>query len=265
MPTRRKPKVPRSRKKKKVSTRRITYTPTPPQWSGRTPGQGIALRDAPRIPQRRELTAQEMASLYPALVGKRPELLSQLARRGVTYYTDPLLGQRQGAVGTYDPSSGEITVGLGQGAYVAAHEVAHAALSVSPINPFRFITDPRYRAAKSADIVHRGGPLGTALGAYLWAGSREGGPSPSERLGGAQYQSEVFAMGAGGAEAYMDLPVDYSVANQLYGGTFDPFALRTFEGRQVYGQPGKTGIGYPYPSQLSPYSPTAQSKWKTYR
>ena len=45
---------------------------------------------------RRELTAQEMAGVYPGLVAKRPELLNRLSKRGVTYYIDPLLGQKEG-------------------------------------------------------------------------------------------------------------------------------------------------------------------------
>ena len=198
-----------------------------------------ALLNAPRRPQRRELTAQEMGSLYPQLVSKRPELLNRLAKRGVTYYTDPLLERDVGAAGTYSPSSREVTVQLGQSIGVAGHEITHAALSTGPINPVRFLTDRRYRAARSADLIIGGGLVGTALALYLAAGSR---PDPTGfrsalRVSGAGYQSEVFAMGAGGAEGYMDLPVDYSLANQLFGGTFDPFALRTFGGREIFGTP----------------------------
>ena len=197
------------------------------------------LLNAPRSPQRRELTAQEMGSLYPQLISKRPELLNRLARRGVTFYTDPFLERDVGAAGTYSPWNKEATVQLGQSIGVAGHEIVHADLATGPVNPIRFITDSRYRAAKSAGLITSGGLAGTALGLYLAAGSR---PDPTGfrsalRVQQAGYQSEVFAMGAGGAEAYMDLPVDYSTANRLFGGTFDPFALRTFGGRDIYGTP----------------------------
>ena len=177
----------------------------------------IASRYAPRIPQRRELTAQEMGSLYPQLVSKRPELLNRLAKRGVTYYTDPLI-TRTGAAGTYSPSSKEVTVETGQGVGVAAHEIVHAYQATSWINPVRFLVDKRYRAARSSDLVMAGD---TAIGKVLQLALVAAGGDPAARVGKASYQSEVFAMGAYGTFAYPDLPVDYTEANYLFGGSFE--------------------------------------------
>jgi hypothetical protein len=165
-----------------------------------------------------------MGGLYPGLVSKRPELLKRLSKRGVTYYIDPLLAQRAGMGGAWSPSTKEITVQSGAKTLVAAHEVTHAALSTSSINPARFLTDKRYRAARSADIVIGGGLVGTALALFLAAASRKE-PNPmgevARRVAAASYQSEVFAMGAGGAGVYPGLPVDYYDANRLFGGSFD--------------------------------------------
>ncbi len=172
---------------------------------------------------RRKLTPQQMGELYPGLVSKRPELLNRLAERGVTFYTDPLLEQRENMGGKWSPSTKEVTVQSGAEALVAGHEVTHAALSTSPINPARFLTDKRYRAARSADIVVGGGIVGTALALYLAAAHRNAPEGEvARRVWSASYQSEVFAMGAGGAGAYPELPVDYSEAKRLFGGTFDP-------------------------------------------
>ena len=197
---------------------------TPPQWYGRTPPERsrlereIASRDAPRIPQRRELTAQEMGSLYPQLISKRPELLNRLAKRGVTFYTDPLLGRDVGAAGTYTPATKETVVQLGQGIGVAAHEIVHAYQATSWVNPARFLLDKRYRAARSSDLVLSGD---TPIGQFLRIALSAAGGDVAGRVERASYQSEVFAMGAYGEFVYPDLPVDYTEANYLFGGSFE--------------------------------------------
>ena len=181
-------------------------------------GREIASRYAPRIPQRRELTAQEMGSLYPQLVSKRPELLNRLAKRGVTYYTDPLLGRDASAAGTYTTATKEVAVELGQGIGVAAHEIVHAYQATSWINPARFLLDKRYRAARSSDLVISGD---TPIGQFLRIALSAAGGDVAGRVERASYQSEVFAMGAYGTFAYPDLPVDYTEARYLFGGSFE--------------------------------------------
>ena len=187
-----------------------------------TPAKLAAYREresrvAPRFPQRRELTAQEMGSLYPQLISKRPELLNRLAKRGVTYYTDPLLA-RTGKAGVYAPYSKEVTVELGQGIGVAAHEIVHAYQATSWVNPVRFLVDKRYRAARSSDLVISGE---TPIGQFLRIALSAAGGDVAGRVGKASYQSEVFAMGAYGTFAYPDLPVDYTEARHLFGGSFE--------------------------------------------
>ncbi len=161
-----------------------------------------------------------MGSLYPQLISKRPELLKRLAKRGVTYYTDPLLVQRAAAAGTYAPYSKEVTVQLGQGIGVAAHETVHAYQATSWVNPVRFLVDKRYRAARSSDLAIMGN---TPIGQFLRLALAGAGGDVAERVGRAGRQSEVFAIGAYGRGAYPDLPVDYTEARYLFGGSFEGF------------------------------------------
>jgi hypothetical protein len=155
-----------------------------------------------------------MGSLYPGLISKRPELLNRLAKRGVTYYTDP--ASKYG--GVYSPKERTVTIQPGMPVAVAGHEIVHADLDISPINTARFLLDKGYRAAKASDLVIGGRTAsGWALRLYLLAA----GGNINERVAKASYQGEIFAMGAGGAGAYPDLPVDYYDANRLFGGSFD--------------------------------------------
>ena len=150
-----------------------------------------------------------MANKYPELVAKRPELLERLAKRGVTYHVDPKLKERTGYGGEYDRAAKAVTIQSGSEAGVAAHELVHADLSASKLDVSRFLTDNSYRASRWVDIAIEGNLL---VGAYFLA------------FGGAQkanLQSEVFAMGAYGSEAYSDLQVDYRDANRLFGGSFE--------------------------------------------
>ena len=186
---------------------------------------------------RRELTAQEMAGVYPGLVSKRPELLERLARRGVTYYIDPLLLQRTGAAGVYDPVAKAATVHRGMPSFVAAHEVVHADLSTGPTNVIRYLTDRNYRSARMEDLFRDGD---TWLGQFIrkaWlkesATADPGDPYAllQEKQKEFTMREETFAMGAGGSSVYMDYPVDYTDANRLFGGTFDEGYVRTTGGR----------------------------------
>ena len=189
--------------------------PPPPNVPTREPSQlEITSRQAPRIPQRRELTAQEMGSLYPELVSKRPELLKRLSKRGVTYYIDPKADKG----GTYSPSSKELVIKQGMPAGIAAHEVVHASMATSWVNPVRFLVDKNYRAARASDLVISGNtPIGQALRLYLYAA----GGDIAGRVQKASMGGETFAIGAYGVDAYPGLPVDYSEAESLFGGSFE--------------------------------------------
>lgn len=188
------------------------------------------------------LTAQQMGKMYPKLISKRPELLNRLADRGVTYHIDPQLTKKTGYGGYYSPSQKQVVLQSGSEPLVAAHEITHAYQSTSPINLKRFITDKHYRAARSADTVMGGGLAGRGLTLGLLAYGRNKTDDlrewMNETVGRASYQSEVFAMGAGGAGGYPDLPVNYTEADHLFGGTFDPrfsaqTASQSFERRPV--------------------------------
>jgi len=184
---------------------------------------------------RRELTPQEMGGLYPGLVSKRPELLKRLSKRGVTYYLDPLASQRHilGKKGTYDPNyrlggyydpkTKEVTIQKGMPTLVAGHEIVHADLATGPTNIVRFLTDSKYRAMRIADILIDGGRWSGYVEMLSGYGQKE--------IGEGGLASEAFAMGAGGSAAYMGEPVDYTDANRLFGGTFDPGYVRTTGGR----------------------------------
>ncbi len=204
------------------------------------PGRAERLSErsyAPRIPQRRELTAQEMGSLYPELVAKRPELLNRLAKRGVTYYIDPLLGQRRGAAGEYDPGPKTVTVQARMPVGVAAHEVVHADLSTGPLNVVRYLTDRNYRSARMEDLFREGDTwLGHFIRKAWFKETAAADPSDpfallEERRREFRLREETFAMGAGGSSVYMDYPVDYYDANRLFGGTLDQGYVRTTGGR----------------------------------
>lgn len=203
---------------------------------------------------RRELTPQEMGGLYPELVSKRPELLKRLSNRGVTYYVDPLASQRHllGMSGTYDPNvrlggyydprTKEVTIQKGQPALVAGHEIVHADLATGPTNIVRFLTDSKYRAMRIADVLIEDGRWSGYVELLSGYGEKE--------IGQGGLASEVFAMGAGGSTAYMDQPVDYTDANRLFGGTFDPGYVRTTGGRT---QPSNRGVDDRY--RWRSYSP----------
>ena len=167
---------------------------------------------------RRELSAREMAGLHPELVAKRPELLNRLAKRGVTFHIDPLLAQKERYGGYYSPSSKEIVLQQGSGTGVAAHETVHASMATSWVNPVRFLVDKNYRAARASDLVISGKtPIGQALRLYLAAA----GGNIGARVQKASMSSEIFAIGAYGVGAYPGLPVDYSEAESLFGGSFE--------------------------------------------
>ena len=155
-----------------------------------------------------------MASLYPKLVAKRPELLNRLAKRGVTFHVDPSADKG----GTYSPSSKELVIKQGMPAGIAAHEVVHASMATKWVNPVRFLVDKNYRAARASDLVISGKtPIGQALRFYLYAA----GGDIAARVKRASMGGETFAIGAYGVDAYPGLSADYSEAESLFGGSFE--------------------------------------------
>ena len=179
-----------------------------------------------------EMTLEEFSNKYPLLNRQNPELLSNLVERGVTFWNDPGMESDFGLTGAWrwydaiEENTGRLMMGKESISLMpnapqlaAAHEVVHAEL----FNTFslnNFFTDKAYRDAKLNQ-------LRLSLGPNVGQDAINLSNKPGEQL----------AMGAGGAGTYgPNVPINYLMANQMFGGTFDPQGP-IYNNPQLVGQP----------------------------